>query len=352
MKGMSGGLNVGVVGAPGAVGGEILRLLESRSWPINRLIPFGSLRSAGNTLQFGGKNLIIESLTDTDNLGLNVVFFAADSAISRDFAEKLASLRALVVDNSSAFRMEPHIPLVVPEINLDVVGDYDWLIANPNCSTIILLMAVAPLRALGRIRRIVVSTYQSASGAGRDAMVELEESTRAYLNGEGFAPKVLPHPYAFNIFSHNSEIDGSGYNGEEVKMIHETRKILGDPEILVNPTCVRVPVLRSHSESITIEFDGPAPGVDEVRRILSDFSGVRVVDDREQNYFPMPIDANGGDDVLVGRIRQDASNPNAISLFACGDQLLKGAALNAVQIAEGLFDRFGLEKRLLSASSS
>lgn len=352
MERMSSGLSVGVVGATGAVGNEILGLLLHRGWPIVKLVAFGSSRSIGRTIKFGSKELAIEKFVSDHNHGLDIIFFATDSEVSRLFAEKSASLSTLVIDNSSAFRMEPEVPLVIPEVNLSVVRPDQWLIANPNCSTIIMLMAVAPLRALGRIRRIVVSTYQSASGAGRDAMVELEESTRAYLNGEGFEPKVLPHPYAFNIFSHNSEIDESGYNGEEVKMILETRKILGDAEILVNPTCVRVPVLRSHSESITVEFEGPAPRIDEVRRVLSEFSGVRVVDDREQNYFPMPKDANGGGDVLVGRIRQDASNPNAVSLFACGDQLLKGAALNAVQIAEGLFDRFGLESDLLPASSS
>jgi aspartate-semialdehyde dehydrogenase len=352
MEWMNSGLSVGVVGATGAVGCEILGLLLLRGWPIANLVAFGSSRSVGRTIKFGSMDVAIENFDSDHNLGLDIIFFATDSAVSRRFAEKSASLSTLVIDNSSAFRMEPDVPLVIPEINLGVVRPDQWLIANPNCSTIILLMAVAPLRIFGRIRRIVVSTYQSASGAGRDAMVELEESTRAYLKGEGFEPKVLPHPYAFNVFSHNSEIDESGYNGEEVKMIHESRKILGDPEILVNPTCVRVPVLRSHSESITIEFEGPAPGIDEVRRALMEFSGVRVVDDRERNYFPMPNDANGAGDVLVGRIRQDASNRNAISLFACGDQLLKGAALNAVQIAEGLFDRFGLEKYLLSASSS
>lgn len=335
---MASELRVGVIGATGAVGSEILRLLEGKQWSTAKLKLFGSERSAGTSIVWRGDKVIIDALNNNQFVGLDVVFLAANSEIANQVAPEMAKSGCYVIDNSSAFRMDKTVPLVVPEINFDAIGDHTRIIANPNCSTIIMLMAVAPLRVFGRIKRIIVSTYQSASGAGRDAMIELEESTRAHLDGKEFEPKVLPHPYAFNVFSHNTTIDESGYNGEEVKMILETRKILGDPEIQVNPTCIRVPVLRSHSESITVEFEGEAPDVESVRKVLSSFGGVRVVDDREANHFPMPNETNGQGDVLVGRIRKDVSNPNAISLFACGDQLLKGAALNAVQIAERIFD--------------
>jgi aspartate-semialdehyde dehydrogenase len=230
--------------------------------------------------------------------------------------------------------MDPEVPLVVPEINPEDVAWNKGIIANPNCSTIILLMAVAPLRKLGKIRRVVVSTYQAASGAGASAMQELLDQSREVLNDEPATMNVFPHQIAFNLFSHNTKIDEDGYNEEERKMIKETRKILHDDAILVTATCVRVPVLRAHSESINVEFEGPRPSLDAVRETLAAFPGVKVVDDREANYFPMPVEASGRDDVLVGRIRNDLSHPNAIDLFASGDQILKGAALNGFQIAE------------------
>jgi aspartate-semialdehyde dehydrogenase len=235
--------------------------------------------------------------------------------------------------------MDPNVPLVVPEINMDAVGPGNRLIAVPNCSAIILLMAVHPLRKLGKIERLIVSTYQSASGGGAAVMRELEEQTRDVLAGKTATPKVLPHPYAFNLFSHNTAIGDSGYNEEEFKVIAESRKILGMPELRVNVTCVRVPVLRAHSESVTVEFEGPAPTEEEVRETLASAPGVRVVDDRERNHFPMPVEAGGQGDVLVGRIRKDLSNERAICMFVAGDQLLKGAALNAVQIAEAVLGR-------------
>lgn len=224
----------------------------------------------------------------------------------------------------------------MPEINFDAIQPHHRLIANPNCSAIIMLMAVAPLRALGRISRLIVSTYQSASGAGAAAMEELKEQTQQELLGQSLVPKILPHPYAFNLFSHNTPIDESGANEEERKVVEESRKILDQPDLGINVTCVRVPVLRAHSESITIEFESAAPSEDEVREILRKAPGVRLVDDRETNTFPMPRDATGTDEVLVGRIRRDPSHPRAICLFVAGDQLRKGAALNAVQIAERL----------------
>lgn len=235
--------------------------------------------------------------------------------------------------------MDSKVPLIVPEINLSAVGPNDRLIANPNCSAIIMLMAVAPLRKLGEIERIVVSTYQSASGGGAAVMEELEQQTRTVLEGKPAVPKVLSQPYAFNLFSHNTPINEHGYNEEEWKVIEESRKILDMPDLRINVTCVRVPILRAHSESITVEFAGKAPSEDEVREVLGASPGVRLVDDRANNLFPTPLGASGGDDVLVGRIRKDLSHPSAISMFVSGDQLLKGAALNAVQIAEALLER-------------
>jgi len=334
---MGSGLSVGVFGATGAVGSEIVRLLESSKWQIDNLGLFGSERSAGKSVSWRASSVSIQLFDPNSHHVHDLVLFATNSQNSLEIAPTLASQGTYVVDNSSAFRMNDAVPLVIPEINFDTILPESRIIANPNCCTIILLMAVAPLRAFGKIKRIVVSTYQSASGAGREAMEELEVSTRAYLNGEDFTPEILPYPYAFNLFNHNTEIGEDGYNGEETKMILETRKILDDPEIAVNPTCVRVPILRSHSESITVEFDGDAPSVEDVRECLAAFPGVKIIDDRAANRFPMPIDSNGSHDVFVGRIRKDVSNPQAISLFVCGDQLLKGAALNAVQIGERLF---------------
>jgi aspartate-semialdehyde dehydrogenase len=243
---------------------------------------------------------------------------------------------AVVVDNSSAFRMHPDVPLVIPEINAHRVGDHKGIIANPNCAAITALVPLWPIHRQNRIKRVILSTYQAASGAGAAAMEELVESTRAHLNGEHFEPRALPLPYAFNLFNHNTPIDTeTGYNDEETKVIKETKKIFEDERIAVGVTCVRVPVLRAHCESITFECERPI-SEGEVREILSTAPGVTIVDDRARNYFPMPIDASGRDEVLVGRIRKDLSDPSghSIAMFVAADQLLKGAALNAIQIAE------------------
>lgn len=287
-------------------------------------------------MRFKGEDIIVEEVKPESFDGVDVAFFSAGASRSREFAPHAVEAGATVIDNSSAFRMDPAVPLVVPEINFDAIGEGQKLIANPNCSAIIMLMGVAPLRKLGKIERLIISTYQSASGAGAAAMHELEEQTKAVLEGKPAEPKVMPHVYAFNLFSHNTAINEYGYNDEEWKVIHESRKILGMPELKINVTCVRVPVLRAHSESITVEFEGTAPTEDEVRRAIEESEGVRLVDDRENNVFPMPLAASGQGDVLVGRIRRDISHPSAISMFVAGDQLLKGAALNAVQIAEKL----------------
>lgn len=327
-------VNVAIVGATGAVGGEFLRLFEERSFPLGKLKLLASERSVGKELSFKGHSYPIEDVSRFDFEGIDFVFFSAGASRSREFAPKALDFGAVVIDNSSAFRMDPAVALVIPEINGDLITSAQKLYAVPNCSAIVMLMALAPLRQLGQIERVIVSTYQSASGAGAQAMRELVEQTRGFLEGNEPQPQVLPHRYAFNLFSHNTAINEYGYNEEEWKVIEESRKILGMPGLKINVTCVRVPVLRAHSESITVEFAGAAPSVQAVRSILAQAPGVRIVDDRENNVFPMPRDASGQDDVLVGRIRQDVSNPNAICLFASGDQLLKGAALNAVQIAE------------------
>ena len=331
-----------IVGATGAVGGEFLRLFESRRFPVGNLCLLASARSVGRPLSFEGRDHTVAEATPESFEGVDVAFFSAGASRSKALVPAALAAGALVVDNSSAFRMREDVPLVVPEINLAAAPKGAKLVAVPNCSAILLLMAVHPLRALGHIERLIVSTYQSASGGGAAVMEELRESTRAHLAGEAYPPTAIPHPYAFNLFSHNTAIGPTGANEEETKVVEESRKILGMPELRINVTCVRVPVLRAHSESVTIEFASPAPSESDVRAALEAAPGVRVVDDREANRFPMPAEASGGDDVLVGRIRQDASNPKGLCLFLAGDQLLKGAALNAVQIAEALIARDGI----------
>lgn len=336
---MSSGYHVAIAGATGAVGTEFLRVLERHRFPIASLRLLASERSEGKKMTFAGETFTVQRLTEDSFDGVQIAFFSAGASRSRQFAPAAVRAGAVVIDNSSAFRMDPQVPLVVPEINLDDAREHRGIIANPNCSTIIMLMAVAPLHRLSRVRRIVVSTYQSASGAGAQAMQELLDQTAAVLEGKQVIPRVLPHQIAFNLFSHNSAINEWGYNEEEWKMIHESRKILHEPDMAITATCVRVPVLRAHSESINIEFAQRRPSVQEAREALSAFPGVKLVDDRERNHFPMPIEASDREEVLVGRIREDVSNPMALDLFVSGDQLLKGAALNAVQIAEGMIER-------------
>jgi aspartate-semialdehyde dehydrogenase len=334
---------VAVVGATGAVGREFLRLFEDRNFPVGSLRLLASARSAGSTITHAGGESRIEEATPTAFNGVDIAFFSAGSGCSRDLVPHALEAGALVIDNSSAFRMRADVPLVVPEVNASALDAHPRLVSVPNCTAIILLTAIAPLRRLGKIERLIVSTYQSASGAGAAAMRELEEQTRDVLEGRPVVPKILPHPYAFNLFSHNTVINEDGYNEEEWKVIEESRKILDEPNLKINVTCVRVPVLRAHSESVTVEFAAPAPSVEAVARAVAEAPGVRLVDDRATNTFPMPLEASGQGDVLVGRIRRDLSHPSAISLFIAGDQLLKGAALNALQIAEELLARGALK---------
>ena len=329
---------VAIIGATGAVGVELMRCLEQRAFPLAELRLLASVRSAGKTLRFRGRDLPVRELTDDSFNGVQLALFSAGAGTSKRFAPLAVRAGATVIDNSSAFRMDPEVPLVVPEINPQTLRAHKGIIANPNCCAIISIMPLWPVHRTNRIRRLLLATYQAASGAGAAAMRELRESTRAYLEERPYEPKVLPHPYAFNLFSHNTRIDpATGYNDEETKVIQETRKIFGDDEIRVSATCVRVPVLRAHSVAITFECERPITPT-QVRELLHDAPGLKLVDDPQRNYFPMPKDASGQDAILVGRIRQDLSDPGgrSIALFVAGDQLLKGAALNAVQIAEML----------------
>jgi aspartate-semialdehyde dehydrogenase len=328
--------SIAIVGATGAVGAELLRILAERDFPVRELRLLASPRSAGKTLAFGHHDIGVEALGADSFTGVDLALFSAGSGIARDFAPLAARAGAIVIDNSSAFRMNPVVPLVVPEINAAALAVHDGIIANPNCAAIIAITPLWPIHRRNRIQRLILSTYQAASGAGAAAMDELVAGTRAYLAGEAFEQRVLPHPYAFNLFSHDTKIDpATGYNDEETKVINETRKIFGDPGIRVGVTCIRVPVLRAHAASITIECERPIDPA-EARALIADAPGCRLVDNPVANHFPMPAEATGGDDILVGRIRGDLSDPSghSLSLFVAGDQLRKGAALNAVQIAE------------------
>jgi aspartate-semialdehyde dehydrogenase len=327
---------VAVIGATGAVGIEILRVLEARDFPVARLRLFASPRSAGKALPFRGELLPVEMPTAEAFAGIDLALFSAGSGIARDWARPAIEAGAIVVDNSSAFRMNPAVPLVVPEINAAALAAHDGIIANPNCVAIVAITPLWPLHRHNRIRRMILATYQAASGAGAAAMDELVSGTRAELAGEAFEPRVLPHPYAFNLFSHNTRIDRATlYNDEETKVINETRKIYGDPAIGIGVTCIRVPVLRAHTIAATVECERPID-LDAARALIAEAPGCRLVDDPERNHFPMPSEATGIDDILVGRIRRDLGDPSghSLSLMIAGDQLRKGAALNAVQIAE------------------
>jgi len=329
---------VAIVGATGAVWVEMIGCLERRNFPLAELRLLASARSAGKQLKFRGQALTVRELVESSFDGVDLALFSAGGAASKKFAPLAVRAGATVIDNSSAFRMDPAVPLVVPEINREALRSHRGIIANPNCTAIISITPLWPIHQANRIVRLLIASYQSASGAGAAAMEELREATRAYLEGRAFEQRVMPHPFAFNVFSHNTRVDPvSGYNEEEIKVREETRKIFGDPELRVSATCIRVPVLRAHSVAISFECERPI-SAEEARRIIAAAPGVQLVDDRERNYFPMPRDASGGDAILAGRIRQDVSDPSgrSIALFVAGDQLLKGAALNAVQIAEAL----------------
>jgi aspartate-semialdehyde dehydrogenase len=331
--------HVAIVGATGAVGQEFLAVLAERRFAIKSLKLLASSRSAGKPIQFQGKTYTVEELTKESFKGVEIAFFSAGGSISKEFAPAAVAAGAVVVDNTSAFRMKEGIPLVVPEVNPEQIRKHNGIIANPNCSTIIMNVAVWPLHKVNRAKRVIISTYQAVSGAGAQGLYDLEQQQKAYASGQPITKHLFPHQIVNNLFSHNTKIDETGYNEEERKMVNETRKIFGDPRIMVAATCVRVPIPRAHSESINVEFERPITP-DQAREILAKAPGVRVVDDREKNHFPMPLEASGQDLVLVGRIRQDISRDDGkgIEMFVSGDQVRKGAATNAVQIAERLVE--------------
>ena len=331
-------MRVAIVGATGAVGQEFLRLFAERNFPFKTLTLYASPRSAGKTVGFRGQDLTVQALPEDGNLKADIVFSSAGGSISKAHAWNWAAHGALVIDNTSAWRMDERVPLVVPEVNGEAARDHQGIIANPNCSTIIALMALAPLHRAFGLRRATVATYQAVSGSGAAGITELEDQSRAVLAGEQTTPKTFQHPIAFNLFSHDSEIGEDGYNVEERKLLLESRKILGAPDLRVSATCVRVPVFRAHSEAIHAEFERPV-SEDEARAVLENAAGLRVVDDRPGNRFPMPLQASGQDDCFVGRIRADSSLPGGLAFFVVGDQIRKGAALNAVQIGEEMLER-------------
>ncbi len=326
-------LSVAVLGASGAVGHELLELLTERCFPVKELRLLASARSAGKFQSWNGSNLEIQEVGKDSFQGIDLVFASAGGSISRKWREAVRSSGALMIDNSSAFRLEDGVPLVVPEVNPQDAQKHKGLIANPNCTTILLTLVLAPLASKVPIKRVVVSTYQSASGAGARAMQELKDLSKEVLAGHSPQPKILPYSLAFNLFLHNSPMQANNYCEEEMKMVNETRKILNCEGFRLSATCVRVPVLRAHSEAVNIEFQKPF-SVDQARDILAAAPGVELIENIKENRFPMPTDVAGRDPVAVGRIRQDISEPNALDIWLCGDQIRKGAALNAIQIAE------------------
>ena len=342
---MSEGYNVAIMGATGAVGQVMLEILAERDFPLGELRLLASARSAGKTIEYNGRSIEVQELREDSFDGIDIVLASAGGSLSRRFNPHAVAAGAVVVDNTSAYRMDPEVPLVVPEVNPEDLEWHKGIIANPNCSTIIMDVVLWPLHKAHRIRRVVAATYQAVSGAGARAMEELEAQSRQVLAGEAADPQELPHQIAFNLFPHNSPMGENGYCEEEMKMVNETRKMFHDDEIRVTATTVRVPVMRAHSEALNVEFD-EAVTPEEARRVLAGAPGVEVVEDFAASYFPMPIEASGKDPVLAGRIRQDISVPDnrGLDLWVSGDQLRKGAALNAVQIAEELIRRGWLKK--------
>ena len=329
--------NVAIMGATGAVGQEFLQLLAERNFPIKNLKLLASARSAGKVIEFQGQDIIVEELTHDSFGGVDIVLASAGGSLSREFAPSAVKAGAVVIDNTSCFRMDPNVPLVVPEVNPEALKDHQGIIANPNCSTIIMVLPLFPLHKAFGAKRVVVSTYQAASGGGAAAMKELHDETHAICKGEEFEREIFPQQYGFNLFPHNAPMLEDGYNEEEVKMMVETPKIFGEEDFKVSATCVRVPVMRAHSESINIEFEKPFT-IEEAYAILEKAPGVVVHEDREANTWATPTDASGKDPVLVGRLRRDKSVANGLELWVVGDQIRKGAALNAVQIAEKMIE--------------
>ena len=327
--------HVAIAGATGAVGTEFLKLLEARDFPMKSLRLLASSRSAGSKLKFRGENLEVEELTPKSFKGIDIAFFSAGGSRSKEFAPHAVDSGAVVIDNSSAFRMDEKVPLVVPEINPKQAFEHQGLIANPNCSTIQMVVALNPIHRAANIQRVVVSTYQAVSGAGASAMEELKQQLRAWANDEPMKQEVFPTQIAFNLFPHIDVFQDNGYTKEEMKMVHETRKIMNDPNMQISATCVRVPVLRAHSEAVWIETEKPL-SESEARELFEKEPGIVVQDERESGGYPTPWHITETQETYVGRIRKDISHPNGLTFWVVADQLYKGAALNAIQIAEVL----------------
>ena len=325
--------NVAILGATGAVGQTMIKVLEERNFPINEIKFLASERSAGKEVEYYGMKYKVEAVCEEAFENVDIALFSAGGERSKKWAPIAASKGAVVIDNSSAFRMDPEVPLVVPEVNPEDVKWHKGIIANPNCSTIQMVVALYPIHKVKKIKRIIVATYQAVSGAGATAIEDLELETKAAMEGKYFYPRALPHHIAFNVIPRIDNFEPNGYTKEELKMINETRKIMHEPDIKVSPTCVRVPVYVGHSEAVTIETQEPITA-EEAREILKNAPGVVVEDDPFNNVYPTPIEVAGKDDVFVGRIRKDLGFENGLSMWIVGDNLRKGAATNAVQIAE------------------
>ena len=326
-------LHVAVVGATGAVGVEMLKTLEKRNFPVGRLTPLASVRSAGKTLPFWGQEITVQELTTDSFAGVDIALFSAGGEISGEFASRAVEAGAVVVDNSSAFRMDDNVPLVVPEINAAEVARHKGIIANPNCSTIVTVMALYPLHQAFGVKRMFASTYQAVSGSGAMGIAELERQVGEINEGREVSREVYPHQIAFNVLPHVDVFLDNGYTKEEMKMVHESRKIMGLPNFQASVTCVRVPVYRAHSIAISAEFEKPV-SVEGAREAISGAPGIDLNDDVASNGYPLPLELAGQDNCQVGRIRKDCAMENGLSFWVAGDQLLKGAALNAIQIAE------------------
>ncbi|MCI6909934.1 MAG: aspartate-semialdehyde dehydrogenase [Veillonellaceae bacterium] len=331
--------NVAILGATGAVGQEFLNLIEERNFPFAELKMLASKRSAGKKIQFMGKEYTVEEATEDSFKGVDIALFAGGAA-SKTFAPAAVKAGAVVIDNSSAFRMDPEVPLVVPEVNPEAIANHKGIIANPNCSTIIMVMALKPLYNVSKIKRVVVSTYQAVSGGGKEAMAELEEQVKAINEGRPVVANILPgaslakhYQIAFNLIPQIDVFKDNLYTKEEMKMIDETKKIMNDDSMRITATTIRVPVYRSHAESVNVEFEDEI-SVEKAREVLAAFPGVTLTDNPDEQIYPMPLETSGKDDVEVGRIRKDYSTDNALNFWVCGDQIRKGAALNALQIAE------------------